>query len=219
MTTTNMNIIELNEPNVMADNAIIPPASTQPTAVNEAAITPRLQRWLAFVEQIKHETYPLYKDDEVAPFIKEAEERKNMRAEKRLNTKLRRMEVEQKAILLAEAKESMEKARRKFESQPQVPYDYTLGPPSSIEDFFREEKERHRLIALEREQKQEVLKNLREQTKRECGVEWPPVYEDNEGARYAHIPKHPQFYIDLIKGTFRGAPTVTEKEANENPAT
>jgi len=75
------------------------------------------------------------------------------------------------------------------------------------------------LIALELEQKDELLKNLREQSKRECGVEWPPVYEGNEGARYDHIPKHPQFYIDMIKRAFPGPRTVAEKELNEHAAT
>jgi hypothetical protein len=161
------------------------------------------------------EVEPVHQDDDVAPFIKDAEEKRKMRAEKRLHAKLRKLEVEQKAILLAEYQKSLEEARRNFESQPQVPYDYTPGPPSSIEDVFREEKERNRLIALEQEQKEELLKNLREQSKRECGVEWPPVYEGNEGARYDHIPKHPQFYIDMIKKAFPGPRTVKPKEPSE----
>jgi hypothetical protein len=200
------------------ESMLTPFLSTQATIANEAAINPKLQEWVDFVDQIKSELGPVHQNDEVAPFIKEAEEKRKMKAEKKLHAKLRKIEVEQKAILLAEAKESMEKARRKFESQPQVPYDYTPGPPCCIEDIFRAEKAREDLIALEREQKEELLKNLREQSKRECGVEWPPVYEGNEGARYDHIPKPPQFYIDMIKKAFPGPQTVGEKEANEHPA-
>ena len=208
------------QPNVMTENAMTPPPSNEATTANEpAAISPKLQRWVSFIELIGTETGPVHQDDEVAPFIKEAEEKRKAKAEKRLNAKLRKLEIEQKAILLAEAQRNLEEARRKFESQPQVQYDYTPGPPSTIEDLFRAEKARKELIALEREQKEALLKNVREQSKRECGVEWPPVYEGNEGARYDHIPKHPQFYIDMIKRAFPGPRTVAEKELNEHAAT
>ena len=99
------------------------------------AINPRLQRWVDFLELMANEMVPVHQDNEVAPFIKEAEEKRKTRAEKRLNAKLRKLEIEQKAILLAEAQKSLEEARRKFESQPQVPYDYTPGPPSSIKTY------------------------------------------------------------------------------------
>lgn len=214
------NDIEHQDTNVMASSATIPAPATQATSANEtAAISPKLQRWVDFIELLAKEVEPVHQDDEVAPFIKEAEERGKIRVEKRLHSKLRKLEVEQKEVLLAEAQKSMEEARRRFESQPQVPYDYTQGPPSTIEDFFRDEKARNELIALEHEQKEELLKNLREQSKRECGVEWPPVYAGNEGARYDHIPKPPQFYIDMINRTFRGVQSVTEKESNEHAAT
>ena len=105
----------------------------------------------------------------VAPFIKEAEEIRKAKAEKRLHAKLRKMEVEQKAILLAEAQKSLEEARRKFESQPQLPYDYTPRPPRTIEDIFRAEKARKELIALEREQKEELLRQVMEKRAQRTG--------------------------------------------------
>ena len=142
----------------MASNAMIPPPSNQATNANEAAaITPKLQRWVEFVNQIKHEPGPLHQGKEVAPSIKEAEEIRKMKAERRLHAKLRKMEVEQKAILLAEAQTKLAEARRKFESEPQVPYDYTPRPPSSINDLFRAKKAANELIAVEREQKEELL--------------------------------------------------------------
>jgi multidrug efflux pump subunit AcrA (membrane-fusion protein) len=202
--------------NVMASEAILTtPPATEATNANEAPNSPKLRRWVNFLELITNEIDPVEDNNCVAPFIKDAEEIRKARAEKRLSAKLRKMEVEQKAILLAEAQKSLEEARRKFESQPQLPYDYTDRPPSSINDLFRAEKARDELIALEQEQKEKLLKNLREQSKRECGVEWPPVYDGNEGARYDHIPKHPQFYIDMIKNAFPGAAVVNPKESNE----
>ena len=209
---------EQHQPNLMADDSMTPSPSTQVTADNEAPISPKLQKWVDFVELIKGDKVPVHQDREVAPFIKEAEEIRKAKAEKRLNAKLRKLEVEQKQELLAEWQKSVEEARRKFESLAQIPYDYTSGPPSSINDIFREGKEREELKALELEQKAELLKNMREQSKRECGVEWPPVYEGNEGARYDHIPKHPQFYIDMIKRAFPGPANEEPKVLNEPPA-
>lgn len=207
--------MNMTESNVMASNAMTQPPATQATTANEATITPKLQKRLDFLDLTAIEMDPVHQDDDVAPFIKEAEERRKVRAEKRVYAKLRKLEVEQKAELLAEWQKSLKEARRKFESQPQLPYDYTPKPPSSIHDLFRDEKAREELIAMEQEQKEELLKNMREQSKRECGVEWPPVYEGNEGARYDHIPKHPQFYIDMIKRAFPGPQTGAEKEPNE----
>ena len=202
----------------MAEASTLSPSSPQTTGLSEAAIHPKLQKWVDFLELIAKEVEPVHQDKDVAPFIREAEDIKKAKVEKRLDAKLRKLEVEQKAILLAEAKESIKEARRNFESQPQLPYDYTPRPPLSINDLFREAKAREELKALECEQKEELLKNMREQSKQECGVEWPPVYEGNEGARYDHIPKHPQFYIDMIKRAFPGPANEEPKVLNEPPA-
>ena len=103
---------------------------------------------------------PVHQDDGVAPFIREAEKKKKIRAEKRLIAKLRKLEVEQKAILLAKAQKSLEKP-------PQIgipataPYDYA-EPPSIYNYLLREEKSRNDLIALEREQKEDSYNELME---------------------------------------------------------
>ena len=187
MKEKNMNMTETI---LMAENAMTPPSSTQATIANEAAISPKLQRWVDFVELLANEVEPVHQDDDVAPCIKEAEEIKRAKADKRLNATLRKLEVEQKAILLAEAKESIEAARRTFESETQVPYDYTPGPPISINDLFREAKAREELKALEREQKEELLRQVMEKRAKELGDDWPRIQKMSQDPRFDHIPKY-----------------------------
>jgi hypothetical protein len=205
-----MNMTEQAQTNVMAENAMTPP----PTA-NEAVINVQLQKWVDFIELIASEIGPLHQDKEVAPFIREAEERKKMRADKRLHGRLRKLEIEQKAILLAESQKNLAEARREFESQPQVPYDYTPGPPSCIEDFFRDEKERNRLIALEREQKEELLREVMEKRARELGDEWPRIQEMSQDIRFDHIPKLWPGYRGLIRNYFHDHPLIPPQKSNE----
>jgi hypothetical protein len=135
---------------VMASGAISTPLrSTLATTANEAAaINSMLQRRLECLDLKAVEISPVHQYNEVAPFIKDAEVKRKMKAEKRLNAKLRKLEIEQKQILLAEAQKSLEEARHRFESEPQVPYDYSPRLASTINDLFREEKERNRLIVL-----------------------------------------------------------------------
>lgn len=216
MTTTDMNMTELIQPNVMAQNAIIPTPSNQATTANEApAINSKLRRWVVFVEQIKNETIPDHQYHQVAPFIKDADEIRKARANKRLDAKLRKLEVEQKATLLAEVQKSIQEARRKFESQPQVPYDYTPRPPSSINDLFRQDRPREELIALEREQKEELLRQVMEKRARECGEQWPQMHEMSQDPRFDHIPKHGPGYKQIIEKAFPLASPIKSQEPNE----
>ena len=202
--------------NVMAQDAMISASSTSTTSANEAAaISPELQNWADFVELLAKEVEPVHEDNEVAPCIKEAEEKRKMRAEKRLHAKLRKREIEQKAILLAEAQTKLAEARRRFESQPQVPYDYTPGPPSCIEDVIREEKERNRLIALEREQKEELLRQVMEKRAKELGDEWPRIQEMSQDPRFDHIPKLWPGYQGLIPNYFHDHPLIPPQKSNE----
>jgi hypothetical protein len=113
---------------------------------------------------------------------------------------LRRMEVEQKARLLAETQQMLEEARREFELQGPVNYEETPGRPSILQEFLTAEKNRNELIAMERQQKAELLKNMREANKAEYGVEWPVTHDYPEASRYDHIPKHPEFLRHLIEG-------------------
>ena len=54
---------------------------------------------------------------------------------------------------------------------------------------------------------EESIRRTREQSKRDCGIEWPPVYADAaEAARLDHIPKHPQFYVDRMKRDMSWSP-------------
>ena len=191
---------------------------TQSTSANEAAIHPKLQEWVDFVELLPKEVEPVHQAVEVAPFIKEAEEIRKVKAEKRLDAKLRKLEVEQKERLLAEAKESIEEARRKFEAQPQVPYDYTPGPPTCIEDVFRAEKARNDLIALEREQKEELLKQVMEERAKKLGDDWPRIQEMSQDVRFDHIPKLWPGYKGLIPNYFHDHPLLPPQQSNEPPA-
>ena len=195
-----------------------PPESTQATTANEAPITLKLRRWVDFVDQINNEMDPLHQNDEVAPFIKEAEKIRKAKAEKRLDTKLRKLEVEQKAILLAEAKESLEEGRRKFESQPQLPYDYSPRSSSSINHIFREEKVTEELKALEREQKDELLRQVMEKRAREFGDDWPRIQEMSQHPRFDHIPKPCPGYKGLIPNYFHDHPLIPPQKSNEPPA-
>ena len=213
-----MIMTELTQSDVLAENAMISPPPTQPIATNEAAINPKLQRRLAFLDLEAVAIGPVHQNDEVAPFIKEAEKIRKAKAEKRLDTKLRKLEVEQKAILLAEAKESLEEARRKFESQPQLPYDYSPRSSSSINHIFREEKVTEELKALEREQKDELLRQVMEKRAREFGDDWPRIQEMSQHPRFDHIPKPCPGYKGLIPNYFHDHPLIPPQKSNEPPA-
>ena len=203
----------------MASEAILTtPPATEATNANEAPNSPKLRRWVNFLELITNEIDPVEDNNCVAPFIKDAEEIRKARAEKRLSAKLRKMEVEQKAILLAEAQKSLEEARRKFESQPQLPYDYTDRPPSSINDLFRAEKARDELIALELEQKEELLRQVMEKRARDLGDDWPRIQEMSQDPRFDHIPKRWPEYRGLIPNYFHDHPLIPPQKSNEPPA-
>ena len=206
MNQTNMKMIETN---IMAANAMTASPSTKSTTANEAAIDPRLQRWISFCEQTANEV--VEDNNYEAQFIKNAEENRKARAEKRLWGKLKRMEVEQKAVLLAEAQIKMEEAHRKFESQEHAPYDYTPSLPGTIEDI----RARNRLRALEREQKEELLREVMEKRAKEAGDDWPRMQEMSQDPRFDHLPKYYPGEKEMIAKAFSGAPTVKTKESDE----
>ena len=210
--------MNMTDPNVMAENAMIAPPTTAAINANEPSISPKLQKWVNVLELLAKEVEPVHQDDDVAPFIKDAEEIRKAKAEKRLNAKLRKLEVEQKAILLAEAKEAIERAHRKFEAEPQVPYDYTPRPPSSINDLFREEKARNELKALEREQKEELLRQVMEKRAREFGDQWPRIEEMSQDPRFDHIPKPWPGYRGLTPNYFHDHPLIPPQKSHEHPA-
>ncbi|MGO8930509.1 MAG: hypothetical protein ACLQU3_26895 [Limisphaerales bacterium] len=211
------NNLERHGMNVMDENAILPlPPSTQATiATAQAEITVDLQKRLDFLDLNAVEMEPVHQDDDVAPFIKDAEDIRKAKAEKRLYAKLRKMEVEQKGILLAEAQKSLAEARCKFESQPQLPYDYTPMPPTTIEDIFRAEKARNELIAIKQQQKAELYKQVMEKRAQELGEQWPGIQEMSQDVRFDHIPKPWPGYKEIIAKAFPGAPTASPKEPNE----
>ena len=111
------------------------------------------------------------------------EEIKKAKAEKRLNARLRKIEVEQKAALLEECQQREEEERRIFESRK------TQGlPPLPEEDIFREMRQRQELRALEQEQKEELLRLVLEKRAKELGDKWPEIEAKSKMPQYDHIP-------------------------------
>jgi hypothetical protein len=201
-----MNTIETN---VMTKDGITPPPSTQHRNANELAIDPKLQRWINFCEQTANEV--VEDNNYAAQFLKNAEDNKKARAENRLMVKLRKMEVEQKAVLLAEAQKKIEEARREFESQEHPRYDYTPIAPGTIEEI----RAHNDLRALEREQKEELLKQVMEKRAKEAGDDWPRLQEMSQDPRFDHIPKYYPGEKEIIAKAFPGASTVKAKESDE----
>lgn len=116
-----------------------------------------------------------------SPTVEEAlDEMKRLRAEKRLNARLRKMETEQKARLLAETQQRMAEARRRFDFLGSVKDDEMPGFPSTSEDMLQAMKAREELMAMEREQKKRLLQDTLEMQGRHLGEEWPaardPLY-------------------------------------------
>ena len=204
MKSSNMNMIESN---VMAGDTIIPPTSIRnTTATNQTPIDPDvLLRRLGFLDLMGMEVNPVHQEEE---------DRKQMRAEKRRNYKLRTMEVEQKEILFKEAQTRLAEDRRKFEAQEESPNDYTPGLPRTINDVFRAEKARNELLAREREHKEAMYNELMEKRAEELGEQWPPTEANPDKIRFDHIPKPWPRYKEIIAQAFPGHQTITPKESH-----
>jgi hypothetical protein len=151
-----------------------------------------------------------------SPTVEETlDEIKKARAEKRLDASLRRMEIEQKARLLAESQQRMAEARRTFESRGVAKDEDTPGFPSTIEDIFREQKARQELLTMEREQKERLLQESLEMQGRLLGEERPAARDPLEAARFDHIPKRGPLYRKFIEEAFPEHHPVRLEESNE----
>ncbi len=163
-----MNMTAMNpQSNVMANDAIMtPPTAAQATAPPEQAwISSDLECRTGVLEQFQNIS------DQPPQLPHSGDEIKRARAEKRLNAALRRMETEQKARLLAEA-------RRRIDFLGSVKDDEMPGFPSIREDIFREQKACQELLTMEREQKEELLANALESLGREFADNWPLTLEN-----------------------------------------
>jgi len=186
--------------NVMANNAIMtpPPAAKATAAPNRSAANSDLE-WRPGVAQKYQELC-----NQPAHLPDLAEESKRARAEKRLNASLRRMEIEEKAVLLAETQQKTAEARRKFESSPPTPYDHTPRFPSTLEDMFQAEKERNELLIMEKQQKEvllrDVLARLRDQ--------WPQTKEIPDTPEFDHVPRFLLASRETMDRAFEAGPTV-----------
>ena len=116
-------------------------------------------------------------------FPDSADDIKRARAERRLNASLKRMEIEQKAVLLAESQQRMKEARRAVESRPATSSDHPSSLPPGFENMFQEMKAREELIAMEREQKEELLKNTLESLARDFGDNWQQILRNPETSK------------------------------------
>jgi hypothetical protein len=191
-----------NEQSAMDKDSMPPFRSTQAQIPKEPPVDARLQRWIDFCEQAAKEAVEEIQYE--AQFIKNAEEIRKAKAEKRMMAKLKKLEIEQKAVLLAEA-------QKQIESQDQAPYDNTPRSPSTINALFYEAKAREALRALEREQKEELLRQVMEKRAKEAGDDWPGMQEMSQDPRYDHIPKYYTGEKEIIAKAFSGLPTAMSK--------
>ena len=151
-----------------------------------------------------------------SPTVEETlDETKKARAEKRLDAGLRRMEIEQKARLLAETQQRMAEARRTFESRGVAREEQMAGFPSTMEDMFQAMKAREDLLAMEREQKERLLQESLEMQGRLLGEEWPIARDPLEAARFDHIPKPDPLYKRFIEEAFPGYHSARLEGSNE----
>ena len=165
--------------NVMAENAMstLPLTTKATTAPNQPMMNPDLEWGIGVLQEFQRmSTQP-------PPPPDSADEIKRLRAERRLNASLRRLEIEQKAVLLAESQQKMAEARRIFESRSTTSDDGTSRFQSPIEDMFQAAKERQELMDMEREQKEELLKNTLESLRRDFGDNWQQILRNPETSR------------------------------------
>jgi len=205
----NMN---MNDTREVINNAMTPPPSTQSTTKNEPAIDPRLKRWIEFCEQTANEAVD--QNNYEIQFIKNADEIKKAKAEKRLMAKLRKREVEQKAVLLAESQNHIKETDRDLASQ-EHPFDYTSKPTSTVDYLFHEHKALEELRTMERELKEELLRQSIAKRAKEPNDDWPRIPQQSKDPRYDHIPKYYPGEKDLIAKAFRGPQIEKPKESNE----
>jgi hypothetical protein len=189
----------------MADDAIMipPPETKATTAPNQSVVNSDLEYRMGVLERFHNLT------DQPPQLPDWVDEVKRARAEKRLDASLRRMEIEQKARLLAESQQRMAEAWRTFESRGVAREEEMAGFPSTIEDMFQAMKAREELMAMEREQKERLLQESLEMQERLLGEERPAARDPLEAARCDHIPKHGLLYKRLLAEAFPGHQTAT----------
>ena len=142
------------------------------------------------------------------------EQIKRAKAEKRLNAKLRKLEIEQKAALLEQVKRKEEEDLRMFEFRKAQGL-----PQPPEEDFIRAMRERQELVDLEREQKEEMLRLVLEKRALELGDKWPVLYAMSKLPQYDHIPLLWTSLKESEEKELAGKLTVRTAESNEPPAT
>jgi predicted GIY-YIG superfamily endonuclease len=168
--------MNMTQSNVMAENAILtsPPATKRTAAPNQSAVNSDLVCRMGMLEQFRNMR------DQPPQLLDWVDEVKKTRAEKRLDASLKRMEIEQKARLLAETQQRMAEARRTFESRGVAGDEEMAGFASTIEDMFQAMKTREDLMAMEQQRKKELLEDVQ----RNLRDQWPPTEEMSELPRF-----------------------------------
>jgi len=73
-----------------------------------------------------------------------------------------------------------------------------------------------KLIALEREQKEKLLRQVMEKRALECGDDWPRIQEMSQDPRFDHIPKLGPGYKGLTPNYFHDHPLEPQKPKEPN---
>jgi hypothetical protein len=168
MTPSNMNMTTTTQQSIVMDkeSSPAPTLPTETTNATEPAIIKFGPQWCS--ESVQKEL------NQLPDFEDRYDEFKKARAEKRMDGRLRRIEAEQKTVLMAEMAQKMEEARRNFKLRKPTNDGTIPNYSSPFEQMVAEEEARNNLIAMEREQKEAFLKYILARRGLKEGEEMPP---------------------------------------------
>ena len=192
MTPTNMNMTTMNQQSNVMDSESIP--SPTPTTETNPAPKPALTNPDCCLESVQKEL------NQLPNFEDTHEEFKKARAEKRMNSRLRRIESEQRAAIMTAIEEKMEEARRNFKLREPTTDGTIPSYSSPFEQMVAEEEARNKLIAIEQEQQEAFLKYILARRELKEGEEMPP----DDFTEILKYDKSPRFPLDLIEPTPKG---------------
>ena len=162
------------------------PSIETTTAPKPAAINPE-SHWC--FESVQREL------NQLPNLQNKCDEFKKARAEKRMNSRLRRIESEQRAAIMTAIEEKMEEARRNFKLREPTTDGTIPSYSSPFEQLVAEEEARNKLIAIEQEQKEAFLKYILARRELKEGEEMPP----DDFTEILKYDKRPTFPLDLIE--------------------
>jgi len=201
-----MNRNQTIEPNVITEDAPANPTqATQPTTREQSSINSELQNRVAVLE------------DQVANLeliVRTQESPKPPRPKTpRPRTKTRRVKGDYFAEWVSASPAEREAMRLELIEDGAVEVLSIFTAMTDQSDAFKKKQEEEK--ALEAAEFEAFLNKSREETKREYGIEWPPRYDGNEGARYDHICQHPEILKRRMKQPIPGAQAIKPQESDE----